>query len=124
MNIEETLGIDVGKNVFHAVGLNATGRVVLRRQLTRSALMRFMGKLAHCKVGMERVADVQERRWRGNVDRSARCGERHRGFLSVGDTLLGGGTGWAIKSTDGGATWTDSISGLSNLGYGAINGKE
>src|SRR3569833_1256630 len=77
MNIEATQGIDVGKNVFHAVGLTATGRVVLRRQLTRSALMRFMGKLANCKGGMERLAYVQVRRCRGNFVRSARCGERH-----------------------------------------------
>lgn len=58
MNIE-TLGIDVGKNVFHAVGLNSTGEVVLRRQFTRSALMRFMGKLTHCKVGMEACGGSQ-----------------------------------------------------------------
>jgi len=58
MNIE-TLGIDVGKNVFHAVGLGATGQVVLRRQFTRSALMRFMGKLVPCAVGMEACGGAQ-----------------------------------------------------------------
>ena len=58
MNIQ-TLGIDVGKNVFHAVGLDTSGKVVLRRQFTRSALMRFMGKLAYCRVGMEACGGSQ-----------------------------------------------------------------
>lgn len=58
MNIE-TLGIDVGKNVFHAVGLDASGKVVFRRQFTRSALMRFMGKLTPCNVGMEACGGSQ-----------------------------------------------------------------
>jgi hypothetical protein len=34
----QTVGIDLGKNVFHIVGLDAGGKVRLRRRVTRSPL--------------------------------------------------------------------------------------
>ena len=33
-----TLGIDVGKNVFHLIGLNQRGAIMLRQKLTRGQL--------------------------------------------------------------------------------------
>ncbi|MGE3510227.1 MAG: IS110 family transposase [Vicinamibacterales bacterium] len=48
-----TIGIDLGKTSFHAVGLDATGAVVLRRRFSRPQLMRFMVTLPPCLVGME-----------------------------------------------------------------------
>ena len=41
----KTLGIDLGKNVFHAVGLNERGAIVLKRRLTRAQLTVLMGNL-------------------------------------------------------------------------------
>ena len=33
------IGIDIGKNSFHVIGLGAEGGIVLRRQFTRSQLL-------------------------------------------------------------------------------------
>ncbi|MEC5292836.1 hypothetical protein VSX64_19530 [Aurantimonas sp. C2-6-R+9] len=33
------IGIDIGKNSFHVVGLGADGDIVLRKQFTRSRLL-------------------------------------------------------------------------------------
>jgi len=47
------LGIDLGKNVCSVVGLDASGRVVVRRRLKREAVLGFTQQLAACKVAME-----------------------------------------------------------------------
>ena len=39
-----TIGIDIAKNVFHLVGLNRAGRVVLRKKLRRKGLLAFLHK--------------------------------------------------------------------------------
>jgi transposase len=48
-----TLGLDLGKTSFHAVGFDAQGQVVLRRRFSRAQLMRFITTLPRCLVGME-----------------------------------------------------------------------
>jgi transposase len=48
-----TLGIDIGKTVFHLVGLNATGQVILRRKVSRAQLFRVTADLQPCRIGME-----------------------------------------------------------------------
>ncbi len=53
------LGIDIGKSTFHLCGLDAHGKPVLRKQLGREPLMRFMAKLPPCLVGMEACAGSQ-----------------------------------------------------------------
>ena len=40
MNLH-TIGIDLGKTVFHLVGLSQTGEVVVRKKFSRSQLLRF-----------------------------------------------------------------------------------
>ncbi|WP_197039150.1 hypothetical protein [Guyparkeria halophila] len=37
-----TLGIDLGKTSMHIVGLDASGKPVHRKKLTRTALIRFL----------------------------------------------------------------------------------
>ena len=59
-----TLGIDLGKNLNSIVGLDAEGRVVLRRRVRRATLAELAGKLAPCTVAME-----------------ACCGAHHAGRL-------------------------------------------
>lgn len=49
----DTLGIDLGKTVFHLVGLNAAGEVVVRRNLSRTQLLRFTANLRVRLIGME-----------------------------------------------------------------------
>jgi len=47
------LGIDLGKNSCSLVGLDAGGRVVLRRRIRRETVIAFEAKLTPCVVAME-----------------------------------------------------------------------
>jgi transposase len=47
------LGIDIAKRVFHAVGMDERGKIVLRKRLSRHDLMPFMAKLPPVLIGME-----------------------------------------------------------------------
>ena len=47
------LGIDLGKNSCSLAGLDASGRVVLRRRMRRGSLESFVGGLERCVVAME-----------------------------------------------------------------------
>ena len=48
-----TIGIDLGKTVFHLVGVNARGELVVRRKYSRTQLLRFTSNLGECLIGME-----------------------------------------------------------------------
>ena len=48
-----TIGIDLGKTVFHFVAVNARGEVVVRRKGSRTQLLRFTSNLPACLIGME-----------------------------------------------------------------------
>jgi transposase len=61
------LGIDLGKNVCSVVGLDGSGRVVVRRRMKRETVLAFTGQLPACKVAME-----------------ACCGAHHLGRQLVG----------------------------------------
>lgn len=62
-----TIGIDLGKTSFHAVGLDAHGAVVVRRRFSRPQLMHYLATLPPCLIGME-----------------ACCGAHHIGRAGVG----------------------------------------
>jgi transposase len=47
------LGIDIGKNSFHLVGLNERGAIILRLKLSRRQLEARLANLPPCLVGME-----------------------------------------------------------------------
>src|SRR6267154_3012216 len=47
------LGIDLGKNSCSVVGLDPTGRVVLRRRMRRESIVGLAAKLSGCVVAME-----------------------------------------------------------------------
>src|ERR1700693_4133345 len=47
------IGLDVAKNVFQVHGVDASGGVVLRRQLRRGAVEKFFAQLPACIVGVE-----------------------------------------------------------------------
>jgi transposase len=47
------LGIDLGKNSCSVVGLDAAGRVVLRRRLSREGVVKLAAGLPGCTVAME-----------------------------------------------------------------------
>src|SRR5580700_5521677 len=48
-----TIGIDLGKTVFHLIGVNARGEVVVRKKCSRTQLLRFTSNLRECLIGME-----------------------------------------------------------------------
>ena len=58
------LGIDLGKNSCNVVGLDASGRVVLRRRLLRESIVKLTAELPSCIMAME-----------------ACCGSHHLGRL-------------------------------------------
>jgi transposase len=47
------IGIDLGKNVFHVIGLNKRGAIVLRLKLSRSQLEARLANMPPCLIGME-----------------------------------------------------------------------
>ena len=48
-----TIGIDIGKNNFHLIGLDGAGNIVLRRKLSRSQVIVRLANLPPCLIGME-----------------------------------------------------------------------
>src|ERR1700687_4126508 len=48
-----TIGIDLGKTVFHLVGLNRRGEVVVRKKFSRKQLLHFTANLKVGLIGME-----------------------------------------------------------------------
>src|SRR5215212_7573512 len=48
-----SIGIDIGKEVFHVVGFGTDGKIAFRRKIKRLALLEVFKRLAPCIVGME-----------------------------------------------------------------------
>lgn len=48
-----SIGIDIGKDVFHLVGFSTDGQIAFRRKIKRLALVETFKKLSPCVVGME-----------------------------------------------------------------------
>jgi transposase len=48
-----TIGIDIGKNTFHLVGLDQRGVIVLRQKVSRGQLERRLANIPRCLIGME-----------------------------------------------------------------------
>ena len=51
-----TIGLDIAKSVFQVHGIDADGRVVIRRQLKRRYVLTFFEKLVPCLIGIEACA--------------------------------------------------------------------
>ena len=48
-----TIGIDIGKNTFHLVGLDKRGAIVLQQKVSRGQLERRLANIPRCLIGME-----------------------------------------------------------------------
>ena len=48
-----TMGIDIGKNSFHVVGLDRRGAIVLRQKWSRGQVETRLANLPPCLIGME-----------------------------------------------------------------------
>jgi transposase len=51
-----TVGLDLAKNLFHLVGLDAQGREVMKKRLSRAQVLRHFANLPKCLIGMEACA--------------------------------------------------------------------
>ena len=48
-----TVGLDIAKNAFQLHGVDARGRVVLRKRLARQKVLAFFANLPRCLIGLE-----------------------------------------------------------------------
>ena len=51
-----TIGLDIAKSVFQVHGIDASGVVIVRRQLRRRQVLPFFRKLPACLIGIEACA--------------------------------------------------------------------
>jgi transposase len=51
-----TIGIDIGKNTFHLIGLAKRGEIVLRQKLSRGQVEARLANIPACLIGMEACA--------------------------------------------------------------------
>jgi transposase len=56
-----TIGIDLGKNVIHIVGMNARAAIVTRERLSRARLTKRLANITSCLIGMEACAGAHRR---------------------------------------------------------------
>src|SRR5690349_532830 len=56
MQTVTTIGLDIAKSVFQLHGIDATGSVVMRRQLKRRSMLALFQKLPPCLIGIEACA--------------------------------------------------------------------
>ena len=47
------IGIDIGKNSFHVVGLDGRGAIVLRQKWSRGQVEARLANMSPCLIGME-----------------------------------------------------------------------
>jgi transposase len=48
-----TIGLDLAKQIFQVHGIDAAGRIVVAKAITRNKLLTFFASLPPCLVGME-----------------------------------------------------------------------
>jgi transposase len=48
-----TIGLDIGKNTFHLVGLDSRGAIAMRIKVSRNQLIRWLVNLPPCLIGLE-----------------------------------------------------------------------
>ncbi len=53
---QTTIGFEIAKNVFQVHGIDAEEKIVVRKQLRRSQVLRFFEELSPCLVGLEACA--------------------------------------------------------------------
>lgn len=49
----DTIGIDIGKTVFHLVALDRNGEIVVQKKFSRNKLLQFTANLRARLIGME-----------------------------------------------------------------------
>ena len=64
------LGIDIAKLVFHSVGMDDRGHIVLRKRIARRELLHFIATLPPALIGMEACGSAHY--WAGSAHYWAR----------------------------------------------------
>jgi transposase len=72
-----TIGLDIAKNVFQVHGIDATEKVVVRRQLRRSQVLAFFKPLPPCLIGLEACATAHY--WARELDQARPPGSSDAG---------------------------------------------
>jgi len=69
-----TVGIDLAKNVFSVHGVDAQGKVLLKKTVSRGRLLDCFANLPPCRVGMEACSGAHHwaarRGWDGSPSRA------------------------------------------------------
>ena len=58
-----TIGIDIGKNTFHLIGLDKMGAIVLRQKLSRNQVDTRLANMPRCLIGMEACVGAHHLSW-------------------------------------------------------------
>ena len=56
------IGIDIGKNSFHVIGLDGRGGIVLHQKWSRSQVEARLANMPQCLIGMEACVSCDVRR--------------------------------------------------------------
>lgn len=64
----QAIGIDLGKTLFHLVGMDVKGNVVVRKRCSRKQLLVYTGNLRVERIGMEACA--------GRISSAVRCASK------------------------------------------------
>ena len=53
MSTVTTIGLDIAKSVFQVHGISVTGEVLIRRQVRRGQVLKFIASLPPCPRGLQ-----------------------------------------------------------------------
>jgi hypothetical protein len=79
----DKVGIDLGKSVFHLVGLSTTGETVLRKKFSRPPLLRFTANLRVRVIPVCRQATPNHSDLSSRQPTSSKCGQLPSGAVDV-----------------------------------------
>ena len=72
MQAVTTIGLDIAKSVFQVHGVDAEGKLLIRRQLKHRYVLAFFQKLSPCLVGIEACATSHH--WSRELKPGPTCG--------------------------------------------------
>jgi hypothetical protein len=73
--------LDIAKRIFHLVGMDDRGKVILRKRLVRGEVLSFMSQLPPVTVGIEACGGAHE--WERRLRELERCPRCHQGALRI-----------------------------------------
>ena len=80
-----TMGIDIGKNAFHVVGLDRRGAIVLRQRWSRCQVEARLANMPPCLIGIEACVGAHHLSRRLQGRRTIAGGSAKSGVLDGAD---------------------------------------